>query len=91
MCVCVCVLFSVCVIIDREFKMGPTKWSAFCKELARNLPFATNWYFENEKNIKQTTNNFQIDPKQVRNLLKDQKKIRFLKHSRKSYRQTLVV
>ena len=46
----------------REFKMPPTKRRSFCKEFKLKV---TNWYFENGKNINQTTSNFQIDWKQV--------------------------
>ena len=71
------------MITDREFKMEPIERRVFCKEFK---PKVTNWYFENEKNIKQTANNFQIYQKQVRNLLKDEEKICSLNHSRKLYR-----
>ena len=75
------VYFIVCLTIDSEFKMTPTKQRAFCKELKLNV---INWYFENGKNINQTGNNFETDQKQMRNWFKDEEKIRSLKLSRKS-------
>ena len=54
--------------------MAPTKRRSFCKE------------FENGININQTASNFQNDRKQVRNCLKNEEKIRYLKRSKKAYR-----
>ena len=59
----------------------PTKRRSLCKEFKLRV---TNWYFENEKNISQTASNFQIDRKQVRNWLKDEERICFLKYSEKT-------
>ena len=75
------VYFIVCLTIDSEFKVTPTKRRAFCKELKLNV---INWYFENGKNINQTCNNFETDQKQMKNWFKDEEKIRSLKLSRKS-------
>ena len=61
----------------------PTKGRSLCKEFKLRV---TNWYFENEKNISQTARNFQIDRKQVRNWLKDEERICFLKCSEKTCR-----
>ena len=66
-----------------EFKMSPTKGWSFCKEFKQKV---TNWHFENEKNIKQTANNFQTDRKAVGNWLKDEEKFCSLKRSKKAFR-----
>ena len=72
----------LCVGLNvREFKMTPTKRRSFCKIFTLKV---TNWYFENRKNISQTTNNLQIDWKQVINWLKHYEKICFLKLSEKA-------
>ena len=47
-----------------ESNMVPTRRRLLFKEFKLKV---TNWYFENEKNINQTANNFLIDRKQVRN------------------------
>ena len=58
-----------------EFKMIPTKRRLFFQKF--KLKF-TNWYFENQKNINQTAN--------MRNRLKDEKKIHSVKRSKKTCR-----
>ena len=62
-------------------RMPPTRRRSFFKKFKLKV---TNWYFENGKNINQTVNNFQIGPKQVRNWLKDEQKIRSLKLPKKA-------
>ena len=49
-------------LLEREFKMAPTKLRSFCKEFRLSV---TNRYFENEKNINQTARNLQIHCKKV--------------------------
>ena len=49
-------------LLEREFKMAPTKRRSFCKEFRLS---ATTCYFENEKNTNQTARNFQIHWKKV--------------------------
>ena len=66
-----------------ELNMSPTKRWSFCKEFKQKV---TNWYFENEENIKQTVNNFQIDRKAVGNWLKDEAKFCSLKRSKEAFR-----
>ena len=71
----------------RQFKMTPTKRRSFCKEFKLKITNPNfEPHFENRKTINQTANNFHIDRKQLRNWLKDEKKIRSLKLLKKTFR-----
>ena len=67
----------------QKLEMAPTKRRSFRKEFKLKV---IHWYFENGKNINQTSNNFEVDRKQVRNWIKSEKKIRSLKGSKKAAR-----
>ena len=61
--------------------MAPAKVSrrTFTRELKLEVII---WHFSNGKNINKTANKFEIDRKQIRNWIKDERKIR--KQKRKS-------